>query len=67
MTTVKTGVKNFKIDRRADFPLRLIFKDANNTAVNLTGLLLLHRFGMMIAALNLLTFLSPIPIEPMEQ
>tara|TARA_R100000353_G_scaffold4780_2_gene6952 strand:+ start:6851 stop:7195 length:345 start_codon:yes stop_codon:yes gene_type:complete len=37
MTTVKTGVKNFKIDRRADFPLRLIFKDANNTAVNLTG------------------------------
>ena len=34
---VKTPVKNFTIQRRADFPLRLIFKDANNTAVNLTG------------------------------
>ena len=35
--TVKTAVKNFTIQRRADFPLRLIFKDANNTAVNLLG------------------------------
>ena len=37
MTTVKTAVKNFTIQRRADFPMRLIFKDANGTAVNITG------------------------------
>jgi len=35
--TVKTAVKNFTIQRRADFPMRLIFKDANGTAVNITG------------------------------
>ena len=29
--------KDFKIKRRADFPLQLIFKDSNNTKVNLTG------------------------------
>ena len=35
--TAKTAVKNFTIQRREDFPLRLIFKDANGTAVNITG------------------------------
>jgi len=35
--TAKTAVKNFTIQRRADFPMRLIFKDANGTAVNITG------------------------------
>ena len=29
--------RDFTIKRRADFPLRLIFKDSNNTKVNLTG------------------------------
>ena len=32
-----TARKNFTIQRRADFPMRLIFKDANGTAVNITG------------------------------
>ena len=31
------GVKNFKVDRRADFPIRLTFKDSTGTAINLTG------------------------------
>ena len=35
--TAKTAVKNFTIQRRADFPMRLIFKDANGTAVDITG------------------------------
>ena len=29
--------RDFTIKRRADFPLKLIFKDSNNTKVNLTG------------------------------
>ena len=29
--------KNFTVQRRADFPVRLIFKDSTGTAVNLTG------------------------------
>ena len=37
MTTAVTAVKNFTIQRRADFPMRLIFKDSNSTAVDLTG------------------------------
>tara|TARA_Y100001937_G_scaffold16976_1_gene23409 strand:+ start:1043 stop:1381 length:339 start_codon:yes stop_codon:yes gene_type:complete len=32
-----TATKDFTIQRRADFPIRLIFKDANGTAVNITG------------------------------
>ena len=32
-----TARKNFTVQRRADFPMRLIFKDANGTAVNITG------------------------------
>jgi len=35
--TAKTAVKNFTIQRRADFPMRLIFKDSNGTAVDLSG------------------------------
>ena len=31
------GVKNFTVDRRADFPIRLTFKDSTGTAINLTG------------------------------
>ena len=31
------GVKNFNVDRRADFPIRLTFKDSTGTAINLTG------------------------------
>ena len=34
---IKPGKKNFTVQRRADFPVRLIFKDAAGTAVNLTG------------------------------
>tara|TARA_S200000501_G_C20798742_1_gene733034 strand:- start:209 stop:550 length:342 start_codon:yes stop_codon:yes gene_type:complete len=34
---IKPGRKNFTVQRRADFPVRLIFKDSNSTAVNLTG------------------------------
>ena len=29
--------KNFTVQRRADFPVRLVFKDPAGTAVNLTG------------------------------
>ena len=29
--------KNFTVQRNADFPVRLVFKDSNGTAVNLTG------------------------------
>ena len=29
--------KNFDIERRADFPLRLTFKDSSGNAINLTG------------------------------
>ena len=31
------GTKNFKIDRRADFPIKLTFKDSTGSAINLTG------------------------------
>jgi hypothetical protein len=34
---IKPGKKNFTVQRRADFPVRLIFKDSTGTAVNLTG------------------------------
>ena len=34
---IKPGKKNFTLQRRADFPVRLIFKDSTGTAVNLTG------------------------------
>ena len=29
--------KDFTVQRRADFPLRLTFKDSNGSAINLTG------------------------------
>ena len=31
------GKKNFTVDRRADFPIKLTFKDSTGTAINLTG------------------------------
>ena len=31
------GKKNFTVDRRADFPIRLTFKDSSGSAINLTG------------------------------
>ena len=31
------GVKNFDLTRRADFGLRLTFKDSTDSAINLTG------------------------------
>ena len=31
------GEKNFTVQRRADFPLRLTFKDSTGSAINLTG------------------------------
>ena len=31
------GKKNFTAQRRADFPLRLTFKDSTGSAINLTG------------------------------
>lgn len=31
------GQKDFTIQRRADFPLRLTFKDSTGTGINLTG------------------------------
>jgi len=34
---IKTAKKNFTVQRRADFPVRLVFKDSNSTAVNITG------------------------------
>tara|TARA_R100000988_G_C3875033_1_gene105643 strand:+ start:67 stop:414 length:348 start_codon:yes stop_codon:yes gene_type:complete len=34
---IKPGKKNFTVQRRADFPVRLIFKDSNSTAVDITG------------------------------
>ena len=31
------GKKNFTVDRRADFPIRLTFKDSSGSAIDLTG------------------------------
>ena len=31
------GKKNFTIDRRADFPIKLTFKDSTGTAISLNG------------------------------
>ena len=31
------GKKNFTVDRRADFPIKLTFKDSTGSAINLTG------------------------------
>ena len=31
------GKKNFTVQRRADFPIKLTFKDSTGTAINLTG------------------------------
>ena len=31
------GKKNFTVERRADFPIRLTFKDSTGSAINLTG------------------------------
>ena len=31
------GTKNFKVDRRADFSIKLTFKDSTGSAINLTG------------------------------
>ena len=31
------GRKNFTVDRRADFPIRLTFKDSTGSAIDLTG------------------------------
>ena len=31
------GKKNFTLDRRADFPIRLTFKDSTGTAISLIG------------------------------
>ena len=31
------GKKNFNVDRRADFPIRLTFKDSTGSAIDLTG------------------------------
>ena len=31
------ATKNFTVQRRADFPLRLTFKDSTGSAINLTG------------------------------
>ena len=31
------GKKNFTVDRRADYPIRLTFKDSTGSAINLTG------------------------------
>ena len=31
------GKKNFTVDRRADFPIRLTFKDSTGSAIDLTG------------------------------
>ena len=31
------GKKNFTVDRRADFPIRLTFKDSTRSAIDLTG------------------------------
>ena len=31
------GKTNFTVDRRADFPIRLTFKDSTGSAINLTG------------------------------
>ena len=31
------GKKNFKVERRADFPIKLTFKDSTGSAINLTG------------------------------
>ena len=34
---INPGVKDFTVQRRADFPLRLTFKDSTGTGINLTG------------------------------
>ena len=31
------GKKNFTVDRRADFPIKLTFKDSTGSAINLSG------------------------------
>ena len=31
------GKKNFTVDRRADFPIRLTFKDSSGSAIDLSG------------------------------
>ena len=31
------GKKNFTVERRADFPIKLTFKDSTGSAINLTG------------------------------
>ena len=31
------GKRNFTVDRRADFPIKLTFKDSTGSAINLTG------------------------------
>ena len=31
------GKKNFTVDRRADFPIKITFKDSTGSAINLTG------------------------------
>ena len=31
------GKKNFNVERRADFPIRLTFKDSTGSAIDLTG------------------------------
>ena len=37
MATYKTARKNFTVQRRADFPLQLRFKDSAGTVTDLTG------------------------------
>ena len=37
MAVYKTGKKNFTVQRRADFPLQLRFKDSAGTVTDLTG------------------------------
>ena len=34
---INPGIKDFTVQRRADFPLRLTFKDSTGSAINLTG------------------------------
>ncbi len=34
---INPGIKDFTVQRRADFPIRLTFKDGNGDAINLSG------------------------------
>ena len=34
---INPGLKNFDVVKRADFPLKLTFKDSSSSAINLTG------------------------------